>query len=397
VSPAAGGAPLDVRLDGLSSTAASGRTLMRFEWEPGDGSPPVSAPVVNHRYEAPGGYTPELLVADELGQIATATASVQVGLGSVLPPTARLSVEGRQTLPDGSVSVTLRCQCADPQGQPLSFFWELGDGTTSDLSSPTHAYRSYGTFRAQLTVSNATLSTRASIDVVVQRGSDVPPEVRAYASPVRGRVPLQVQLTSSARDQDGYILQREWTFPDDGNSSDLPSVNHRFDSPGVYQVAFQATDDDGLTSTDRVEVVVLAVDGTQPPKFVSMGSQQAQVGAAYEYDADGKPSVSGDAPIAFTLESPPEGATIDGQTGAVSWTPRDSGVARLVITATNSAGSASQVLLVQVQPLSREPPGPCGCGEAGGASAAAAAGLLLVLLARARRGTWKLQTARRRR
>jgi len=376
-SPASGGAPLDVLLDGAASSATPGRALVMYEWDPGDGAPPIPAAQATHTYGAPGGYTPALSVTDELGQRGVATASVQVGAGGVLPPTAKLFVDSMQPQADGSVEVTLRCQCSDPQSQPLSYDWELGDGSASSAAAPVHAYQSAGTFRVQLLVSNATLSTRASIDVVVRRGSQAPPEARAYASPVRGKAPLAVQLTSSARDPDGYVLQRSWSFPDDGSSSDLPSVTHVFASPGVYPVTFQATDDDGLTSSDRVEVTVLAADGTQPPRFASLGSQLGRVGEAYSYDEDGKPTVSGDAPLSFTLESPPAGATINAQTGAIAWTPQDSGVARLVITATNSAGSATQVVLVQVQPPTTAPAGPCGCGQAGGG--VPMAGLLLLL------------------
>lgn len=42
----------------------------------------------------------------------------------------------------------------DPEGQPMRYHWDFGDGTTSDESTPTHVFSTPGTFEARLTVND---------------------------------------------------------------------------------------------------------------------------------------------------------------------------------------------------------------------------------------------------
>ena len=51
---------------------------------------------------------------------------------------------------------------SDPEGQPLTYLWNFGDGTTSTQANPSHTYTEAGAYQARLTVSdevNSTLST----------------------------------------------------------------------------------------------------------------------------------------------------------------------------------------------------------------------------------------------
>ena len=57
---------------------------------------------------------------------------------------------------------------SDPEGQPLTYSWTFGDGTTSTAANPTHTYAQAGQYTARLTVSdgvNSTLSTPITISV----------------------------------------------------------------------------------------------------------------------------------------------------------------------------------------------------------------------------------------
>ncbi|MFJ7243424.1 ThuA domain-containing protein [Kitasatospora sp. NPDC098652] len=71
----------------------------------------------------------------------------------------------------------------DPNGEALTYLWDFGDGSTSTDANPTHTYTDKGTFKARLTVTNAS-GKSAAITVPVAVGV-VRPTVR-FTSPPDG-------------------------------------------------------------------------------------------------------------------------------------------------------------------------------------------------------------------
>ena len=49
----------------------------------------------------------------------------------------------------------------DPEGEPLTYAWDFGDGTTSTAANPTHTYAAAGSYTVRLTVSDGVNSTFA--------------------------------------------------------------------------------------------------------------------------------------------------------------------------------------------------------------------------------------------
>ena len=76
ISPETGDVPLEVRLDGSTSTAA-GATIAEFRWEFGDGDT-GAGPAVTHRYTTPGSYTIRLTVTSSRGEKNTASKELVV-------------------------------------------------------------------------------------------------------------------------------------------------------------------------------------------------------------------------------------------------------------------------------------------------------------------------------
>ncbi|MFW6690105.1 PQQ-dependent sugar dehydrogenase [Streptomyces sp. MAR4 CNX-425] len=95
---------------------------------------------------------------------------------------------------------------SDPDGDPLSFAWDFGDGTSSTEANPTHTYTANGQYTATLTLSDGTgNSATASVQVTV---GNTAPTVRLDL-PVEGRivdpgaaVPFEVTVTDP---EDGTI------------------------------------------------------------------------------------------------------------------------------------------------------------------------------------------------
>jgi PKD repeat protein len=77
VSPPTGPATTTFSFIGSQSTAANGRTIVRYDWNFGDNSTSSGA-TTSHRYSTPGTYTVTLIVTDDQGNQGIATATVTV-------------------------------------------------------------------------------------------------------------------------------------------------------------------------------------------------------------------------------------------------------------------------------------------------------------------------------
>ena len=168
---------------------------------------------------------------------------------------------------------------SSPNGSPLSYLWEFGDGQTSNAANPSHSYvaATVQTFTAKLTVTISTnQSSSATVKVTV--GSLAP--TATIQSPINGTGVFPGQT---------IVYQGSATDPDDGT---IPSAGlawtillHHNDhihtqlftagatgsatiqdhGVGTYSYEFQltATDSSGLTHTRSVTLPVLS--DTTPP------------------------------------------------------------------------------------------------------------------------------------
>ena len=132
--------------DGTGSSDADGDTLT-YSWAFGDGQYGEGAQVY-HSYSTPGNYTATLTVNDGFGGTNNDTCVRHVGVNSTPvanPGTDRTVYVGDVVTFDGSESY-------DPDGDPLVYTWDLGDGTTGLGVTKTHVYTATGTYTVTLTV-----------------------------------------------------------------------------------------------------------------------------------------------------------------------------------------------------------------------------------------------------
>jgi PKD repeat protein len=135
--------------DGSGSSAPSGRSLVSFSWNFGDGGSGTGAKV-SHTYTVAGNYTATLTVTDSLGATGSSSVAVQIITAPVAKPGGPYSGKvGVAISFNGSASTA-------PPGQSLGFSWNFGDGATATGATPTHTYGSVGTFNVTLTVTDDT-------------------------------------------------------------------------------------------------------------------------------------------------------------------------------------------------------------------------------------------------
>ncbi len=127
------------------STDVSGTTLTGFAWTFGDGAGASGATTTAaHTYTASATDTVTEIVTDNLGCTDTVTALI-----TVYKPLAAFSAVPTYPCVGSLVTFT------NSSTGIVSSFWMFGDGSTSNLTAPTHAYATAGIYSVTLVVTDA--------------------------------------------------------------------------------------------------------------------------------------------------------------------------------------------------------------------------------------------------
>jgi PKD repeat protein len=143
-----------VSFDGSSSVDWDGK-LVRYLWDFGDGSTAEGAKV-EHSYQKPGSYEAKLTVTDDSGSSCARVSDVaEVTVDA--PPVA-VAGPDRQGFVGGAYDQLLfdASASSDPDGRPLTYVWDLGDGVTRTGEKVLHAYGKPGEYKVRLSVSDGT-------------------------------------------------------------------------------------------------------------------------------------------------------------------------------------------------------------------------------------------------
>jgi PKD repeat protein len=127
-------------------------------------------------------------------------------------------------------------------GNPNSWFWTFGDGTTSTIQNPVHLYTVAGTYTVDLTVSSNYGAQKTSRAGYIRVGSV--PTAQFAAEPRQGTAPLAVQFTDLST---GGPTAWQWNLGD-GSTSQLRNPGHNYAVPGTYSVALTTTNNFGANT-----------------------------------------------------------------------------------------------------------------------------------------------------
>jgi PKD repeat protein len=144
---------LTVDFDGSGSSDPAPGSVVRYDWNYGDGTIEADAGATpSHTYGAAGPYNVTLTVTDNQGAKNSQTKSVSVS-GVNQKPTANFSytASGLKASFNGASS-------SDPDnGDTLSYAWDFGDPNDATVGtgvSPTHTYDTAGDYNVTLTVTD---------------------------------------------------------------------------------------------------------------------------------------------------------------------------------------------------------------------------------------------------
>jgi PKD repeat protein len=239
-----------------------------------------------------GQYVISLVVNN--GILNSIADTVIVNVHQNLPPLAIAS----GTPASGNAPLTVAFDAglsSDPEGGPLSYVWNFGDGSpASSLVSPSHTYSSGGPYTAVVTVIDDSGNTAQASVLITVIAPNMPPTVAPTASPSRGTAPLTVQFAAHAVDPEGAALTYAWNFGDGSAVSALANPSHTYVSSGLYTVALTVSD--GVFSVSGTLTISVG-------SALSINVTEAKVEFGKRGKVDGKVNMKAD----FTYPGTPTG------------------------------------------------------------------------------------------
>jgi len=243
-----------IQFDGSGSSDSDGNTLS-YAWDFGDGSTATGV-MPTYTYPNAGNFEVRLVVND--GQVdsdpsvtsATITAP-PMNLAPTADPGGPYTGEpGVAVAFDGSGS-------SDPNGDPLTYAWDFGDGSMGDGVSPSHVFSADGSYIITLTVSDdqGASSTATTSATIATPPANSAPTANA-GGPYSGDTGMSIAFSAAgSSDPDGDALTYSWDFGD-GSVADGIAANHVYAAAGTYRVVLVVSD--GEFSDEAVTEAVVS-------------------------------------------------------------------------------------------------------------------------------------------
>ena len=203
------------------------------------------------------------------------------------PPVAAAGPDRRVAV--GEVIAFDASGSVDRDGMLIDHAWDFGDGAKGDGAKVTYAYRTPGTYRVGLVVTDdSRTSTNTAEDELT---------VVVNAPPVADAGPDQVVTASEVRfdgggssDPDGVIARYDWEFGD-GATGTGRTTSHVYRKVGAYAVRLTVTDDSGTVRSsagDALRVLVNAAPiADAGPDQVAAPGQTVTFSGQGSLDPDG--------------------------------------------------------------------------------------------------------------
>ena len=298
---------LELELSASGSSDEDG-TIAKFEWDwDSDGVfdfDSATVNVVSHVYPVSGNYFPAVRVTDNEGGFGTAsvTEEIVVNLGPSPALTADVTLGGDPLVVTFDASAS-----SDPDGEVTWYEWDWDGNGTRDAQggnpSPVHIFYDPGIYSTMLRVTDDDGAVSEWSEALVITVLDAP-DAQLSADPLVGDPPLLVSFDASASSDNGTIEKFEWDFDGDGlydeDTGNVPLTSHEYTERGVFYARVQVTDNEGLVSTDFVEIRVrlfptaslVATPLSGPaPLNVSLDASGSEPGSSpilrYDWDYDG--------------------------------------------------------------------------------------------------------------
>lgn len=235
------------------ATTTGGSSITSWLWDFGNGTT-SSQQNPGHTYSTPGNYNVQLTVTDANGCSNTYTSTITVNPAPNVSFTASNSCV-RTTVPFTNTTTI-------SSGNIVSYNWDFGDGTTSNLMNPSHEFFNHGAQQVTLTVTTSGGCTDSFSDNIVMHPA---PIAGMGASTVcEGNPTIFTDLSTIPT---GLITGYFWDFGN-GTTSTQSNPSHTYQNDGVYNATLIISSHFGCFDTTTLQVTV------NPIPIASAGADQ---------------------------------------------------------------------------------------------------------------------------
>ncbi len=246
-NPTNGVVPMTVQFSDQSAGTIDAR-----QWDFGDGVRSTEKDPV-HVYASAGTYNVILTISNAYGSSDAIKPAFITVAGPIKAQFSAAPISGKAPVKVNFADKSL--------GNPTSWKWDFGDGTTSDERNPVHTFTRGGEYDVTLTIGRGTLTASS-----VQRLSfGEAPKAEFTVSQRTGNPPFVVQFTDNST---GTPTKWNWQFGDGITSSDQ-NPQHIYQREGTYDVKLTVTNKYGSSTAYRnssaIETTVLTVAPTVVP------------------------------------------------------------------------------------------------------------------------------------
>ncbi|HOZ21535.1 MAG TPA: PKD domain-containing protein [bacterium] len=275
-----------VLFDGSASSDPDPDSLS-FRWQFSDGQGAAAAARTTRTFTSPGSYSVILTVDDgstAANAVASDTVTIRVNHAPIAHAGKNIHSCDKTLLLDGGNSV-------DPDGDPLSYSWDFGDGS-APLSGVRvlHDYARGGTYPVILTVDDGLGLKNSRHSSSITARIDEPPVADAGPNETYCSGEVIIFNASGSKDPENGLLKYEWDFGDGAHAEGL-NPTRIFKQDGTYLVTLTVTDDSGLpcntsVATKAIRIIESPVAIAGPDQEVCTNTQVAFDGSASR-DFDG--------------------------------------------------------------------------------------------------------------
>lgn len=273
-----------VLLDGTGSSDPDG-SIISYSWThiSGPGGSSITSPTASSTMVtglAQGVHTYALVVTDNDNETDQDLVSVTVEPAippANLPPVAQAGTDQTITLPTSSVVVSGSAS-TDPDGTIVSYAWSKITGpatfnivAASAATTTINGLTTAGVYTFQLLVTDDDGSTNTdAVQITVLAAPPVAPTANAGSNQTLTLPTNSTTLTGSGADTDGTIISYEWSQVSGPNTAGISTPTQTSTGitgliQGTYVFQLLVTDNDGLTGTASVQVIVEPAIPNEPP------------------------------------------------------------------------------------------------------------------------------------
>lgn len=221
--------------------------ITSYLWTFGDGETSDAENPV-HVFDEPGAYEVCLTIETSGGCIDDRCETILIG---DIECAASFTYEAEGLVVDFDNS-------SEAAGDITGYYWEFGDGSTSDAEEPTHTYDEAGVYDVCLTISAETEDGEACTSVYCLT-IEISDEAECSASYTIEHDGLTAYFNSTTDPGPDDVESYFWEFGD-GTTSDAENPMHEYDEAGEYEVCLEVIFADGCEA-EYCDVIVIEEGG----------------------------------------------------------------------------------------------------------------------------------------